>query len=304
MPVLPDVGSRIVWPGRIRPFSSASSISAARDAVLDRAGRVERLHLGPDAHAGLGRQAPKLDQRRVADRLDDVAVAAAARPVLEGREAHTSRNIARVCEAAAMFGAGHLLATYGVVGVGVVLFLETGLLLGLLLPGETLDDPRRRVQPRPARRPAAPAARRMVILMAGLGAAVGGQVGYALGRRAGDALHDRPDGRIYKRRVPRAHARVLRALRRRDDPDRPLHAVHPHAVEPGRGHRRDVGAALHDLQRRRAPRSGPSSSPRSATSSAASSTSSATRCRSRSGILAFSCIPAAIEYVRHRRRAD
>ena len=26
MPVLPDVGSRIVWPGRIRPFSSASSI--------------------------------------------------------------------------------------------------------------------------------------------------------------------------------------------------------------------------------------------------------------------------------------
>src|SRR3954467_13387466 len=26
MPVLPEVGSRIVWPGRIRPFSSASSI--------------------------------------------------------------------------------------------------------------------------------------------------------------------------------------------------------------------------------------------------------------------------------------
>ena len=27
MPVLPEVGSRIVWPGRIAPFSSASSIS-------------------------------------------------------------------------------------------------------------------------------------------------------------------------------------------------------------------------------------------------------------------------------------
>src|SRR3954462_14344288 len=27
MPVLPEVGSRIVWPGRISPFSSASSIS-------------------------------------------------------------------------------------------------------------------------------------------------------------------------------------------------------------------------------------------------------------------------------------
>jgi hypothetical protein len=28
MPVLPEVGSRIVWPGRIAPFSSASSIRA------------------------------------------------------------------------------------------------------------------------------------------------------------------------------------------------------------------------------------------------------------------------------------
>src|SRR3954467_11213275 len=28
MPVLPEVGSRIVWPGRISPFSSASSIRA------------------------------------------------------------------------------------------------------------------------------------------------------------------------------------------------------------------------------------------------------------------------------------
>ena len=28
MPVLPEVGSRMVWPGRMRPLSSASSISA------------------------------------------------------------------------------------------------------------------------------------------------------------------------------------------------------------------------------------------------------------------------------------
>ena len=28
MPVLPEVGSRIVWPGRMSPFSSASSMSA------------------------------------------------------------------------------------------------------------------------------------------------------------------------------------------------------------------------------------------------------------------------------------
>ena len=50
----------------------------ARDAVLDRAGRVVGLELGPDADARLGREPLELDQRRVADRLDDVAVATAA----------------------------------------------------------------------------------------------------------------------------------------------------------------------------------------------------------------------------------
>ena len=83
MPVLPDVGSRIVWPGAIAPFSSASSIMRARDAILDRAGRVVGLELGPDAHARLGREPLELDERRVADRLDDVAVATAARAVRE-----------------------------------------------------------------------------------------------------------------------------------------------------------------------------------------------------------------------------
>ena len=50
----------------------------ARDAVLDRARRVERLHLRPQADARLGREALELDERRVADRLDNVAVAAPA----------------------------------------------------------------------------------------------------------------------------------------------------------------------------------------------------------------------------------
>ena len=65
----------------------------ARDAVLDRARRVARLELGPDADAGLGRQALELDQRRVADRLDDVAVAPAARPVLERRQDATLQKV-------------------------------------------------------------------------------------------------------------------------------------------------------------------------------------------------------------------
>jgi membrane-associated protein len=104
-----------------------------------------------------------------------------------------------------MFGPGHLLATYGVVGIGVVLFLETGLLLGLLLPGETLtilagafSHVQHHGQPHPQLA--------LVMLLAGLGAALGGQLGYAIGRRTGDALQHRPDGRIYKRRyLERTH---------------------------------------------------------------------------------------------------
>src|SRR5205823_4104328 len=66
------------------------------DAVLDRAGRVERLHLGPQPDAGLGAQAPQLDQRRVADRLDEIGVPAPAGTILERREGHFTKDSARV----------------------------------------------------------------------------------------------------------------------------------------------------------------------------------------------------------------
>ena len=69
MPVLPEVGSRIVWPGAIAPFSSASSI-------IERATRslTEPVGLWDSSFAqmrtpGFGREALELDQRRVADRL-------------------------------------------------------------------------------------------------------------------------------------------------------------------------------------------------------------------------------------------
>jgi membrane-associated protein len=104
-----------------------------------------------------------------------------------------------------VFDPGQLLASYGVIGIAVILFLETGLLLGLLLPGETLtilagafSHVQHQGQPHPQLS--------LVILMAALGAVLGGQLGYVIGRRTGDALHDRPDGRIYKRRyLERTH---------------------------------------------------------------------------------------------------
>jgi hypothetical protein len=83
MPVLPEVGSRIVWPGRIAPFSSASSISARGDAVLDRARSGCATRAWPRCARPAWARALELDERRVADRLHDVAVAAAARAVLQ-----------------------------------------------------------------------------------------------------------------------------------------------------------------------------------------------------------------------------
>src|SRR6185503_12383431 len=63
-----------------------------RDAVLDRAGRVMRLERGPDAYAGLWRKALELHERRVADRLHDVAITPAARAVPQTLR-HTSQSV-------------------------------------------------------------------------------------------------------------------------------------------------------------------------------------------------------------------
>lgn len=105
-----------------------------------------------------------------------------------------------------MLSAPHLLAVYGVVGIGVILFLETGLVLGLVLPGETLailagaySHVSRPGQPHPELA--------LVIGAAAVGAIAGGHAGYMLGRVAGTRLLERPDGRIYRRRyLERTHA--------------------------------------------------------------------------------------------------
>ena len=88
IPVLPDVGSRIVWPVSIAPRASASSIS-------DRATRsfTEPVGLWLSSFAqmrtsGLGREALQLDQRRMPDRRDGVAVLAPAGAVVDAGAVH------------------------------------------------------------------------------------------------------------------------------------------------------------------------------------------------------------------------
>ncbi len=111
-----------------------------------------------------------------------------------------------------------LLSSFGSVGVAVVLFAETGLLIGFFLPGDSLLFTAGVLA-------AAPASATLhlplagVLIAAALGACVGAQTGYLIGRRAGPPLFGsagRPrlrDGRdraeAYLKRYGYARAIVL-----------------------------------------------------------------------------------------------
>ncbi len=82
-----------------------------------------------------------------------------------------------------------LLASFGPLGVGVVLFAETGLLIGFFLPGDSLLFTAGVLA-------AAPAGAALhvplgaVLIAAASGACLGAQTGYLIGRRAGPPLFD------------------------------------------------------------------------------------------------------------------
>jgi membrane-associated protein len=96
-----------------------------------------------------------------------------------------------------------LLSGLGALGVFVVLFAETGLLVGFFLPGDSLLFTAGLLCTT-----AAPAPLHLslptVLIAAAAGALTGAQVGYWIGHRVGPGLLDRPDR-------PRLHAGVARA---------------------------------------------------------------------------------------------
>jgi membrane-associated protein len=92
----------------------------------------------------------------------------------------------------------HLVETFGLVGLLVIVFAETGLLLGFFLPGDSLlfaagfaatGKLTDKLHPN-------------IVLVCGLVTVVaiaGAQVGFHLGRAAGPAMLNRPDSRLFKR---------------------------------------------------------------------------------------------------------
>jgi membrane-associated protein len=104
----------------------------------------------------------------------------------------------------------NLIDTLGVLGVLLVMFAETGLLVGFFLPGDSLlfvagyatvsnNSLHLHLSLVP------------VIIAAAVGALMGAQVGYWIGLRAGPALFRRPDARLFKHSyVERAEAAFTR----------------------------------------------------------------------------------------------
>ena len=98
-----------------------------------------------------------------------------------------------------------LLSSFGALGVLVVLFAETGLLIGFFLPGDSLLVTAGLLA-------AAPASSRVhlslaaVLVAAAVGAVAGGQVGYLIGRQAGPPLLTRQRSRRLRDGADRASA--------------------------------------------------------------------------------------------------
>ncbi|MEP6462887.1 MAG: VTT domain-containing protein [Frankiaceae bacterium] len=102
-----------------------------------------------------------------------------------------------------------VLASLGALGVFLVLFAETGLLIGFFLPGDSLLFTAGLLcttRANSAVHLSLPA----VLLAAAAGALLGAQAGYLIGRRAGPALLARPD----RPRLEMAVTRARHALER------------------------------------------------------------------------------------------
>jgi membrane-associated protein len=100
----------------------------------------------------------------------------------------------------------YLLNTFGLIGVLVIVFAETGLLVGFFLPGDSLLFTAGLISAGGlAGITLAPLW--VLLLLIPLAAIAGNLVGYWIGHRAGPAVFNRPDSRLFKAEyVEQAHA--------------------------------------------------------------------------------------------------
>jgi membrane-associated protein len=88
-----------------------------------------------------------------------------------------------------------LINTFGLIGMMAILFAECGLLVGFFLPGDSLLFTAGLLV---AGGLVAPLW--LVLLLLPVAAVAGNVVGWWIGRKAGPAVFDRPDSRVFKRR--------------------------------------------------------------------------------------------------------
>jgi membrane-associated protein len=86
----------------------------------------------------------------------------------------------------------HLLTTLAVAGLACTIFAETGLLLGVFLPGDSLLFTAGLLAAQHSLSLAG------VLIAATVAAVIGDQVGYQVGRRLGPRLFARADVRVFK----------------------------------------------------------------------------------------------------------
>ena len=110
-----------------------------------------------------------------------------------------------------LFDAGAVVSTLGLIGVLAIIFMETGLLIGLVFPGgevvflagmaassagaDLLGD--------------AKLSTRLLFVTAPIAAIVGGEVGYWFGRKYGRKFFERPDTRFFNQNMVRRVEKLL-----------------------------------------------------------------------------------------------